>query len=147
MTSFHSTVYSTVGRPFPRVSPIDEPFWSACRSHVLAIQRCDGCSAFIHPPLPRCSTCLSEDLHFEALSGRATVLTYTVNHHVWRPDWTEPYIVCLAEPDDAAGVRVIGEMFDCSPAEMRIGMPVRVAFIEANHGFPVPAFRPAKAGG
>ncbi|MGZ4711007.1 MAG: Zn-ribbon domain-containing OB-fold protein, partial [Acidimicrobiales bacterium] len=69
-------------RPFrvlPAVTPENEHFWMGGAEGELRFLRCRSCRFWIHPPQPICPSCLSRELAVEAVSGRATVFTYTVN--------------------------------------------------------------------
>lgn len=63
-----------------------------------------------------------------AVSGRGTVLTYTVNHQPWRADLKDPYVVAIVELADQQGLRFVTNIVGTPPTEVHIGMPVRVCF-------------------
>ena len=46
----------------------------------------------------------------------------------WRPDLTEPYVVAIVELADQSGLRFVTNIVGTPPAEVHIGMPVRVRF-------------------
>src|SRR5882762_11041161 len=81
----------------PALEPETERFWRACREGRLEITRCQACGWYVHPPRPVCPRCLSRDLAWEAVSGRATVASYTVNHQRWMPAMEVPYVIGLVE--------------------------------------------------
>jgi len=61
------------------------------------------------------------------LPGRGKVFTYSVVHDP--PPGLEtqkPYVVAIVEMD--GGVRVTSQIVDCDPKDVRIDMPVEVAF-------------------
>jgi hypothetical protein len=78
----------------------------------------------------------------EAVSGRATVASFTVNHQVWEPGLEVPYVMALVELDEQADVRLVTNIVNCDPGAVRIGLPVRVTF-EASEGVWIPLFEPA----
>jgi hypothetical protein len=46
--------WSQVTRPIPVPNEWTKPFWDAARRGVLALQRCQACGHFQHPPYPTC---------------------------------------------------------------------------------------------
>ena len=72
-------------RPLPKLLPWNEWFWTSGADGTLRIQGCDECDALVHPPVPICPVCRSKQHSPRAVSGRATVIGYTVNHQQWLP--------------------------------------------------------------
>jgi uncharacterized OB-fold protein len=73
-------------------------------------------------------------------SGLGEVYSYVVHHHPPVPGRTAPFVVALVEL--AEGVRVLAELTDVVPEEVRIGLPVRVSFAQADGGPVLPVWRP-----
>lgn len=92
------------------------------------MHHCGACARFFHPPAPLCPHCLCAEVGPRPVSGRGTVYTYTVNHQAWRPDLKEPYVVAIVELEDQQGLRFVTNIVGTPPAEVHIGMPVRVRF-------------------
>ena len=67
-------------RALPAITDLTRPFWDAANEGRLAIQRCQACGYYNHPPKPLCDRCLSDDLAFEDVSGDGTVWSFTVMH-------------------------------------------------------------------
>ena len=84
-------------RLLPAVGPENEHFWKGGRDGRLRFLRCGDCRHWIQPPQPICPECLSKQLSAEAVSGRAVVHTYTVNHQPWIPGFDPPYVVAIVE--------------------------------------------------
>ena len=57
--------WSKVTRPIPVPNEWTQPFWQAAKQGVLALQRCQACRRFQHPPYPTCVNCMAIDLAFE----------------------------------------------------------------------------------
>jgi uncharacterized OB-fold protein len=76
-------------------------------------------------------------------SGRGTVYTYTVTHqNQARPfRGALPYVLAWVELEE--GVRMLTHVVGCDPAEVRVGMPVRVEFVDVDEEVAIPRFRPA----
>ncbi|MGH3971339.1 MAG: Zn-ribbon domain-containing OB-fold protein, partial [Mycobacterium sp.] len=68
------------GRPLPLVTPENEFFWTSGADGTLRLQECTDCAALIHPPAPVCRYCRSHNMGVRAVSGRATLAGFTVNH-------------------------------------------------------------------
>jgi uncharacterized OB-fold protein len=93
----------------------------------------------------RCPLCLSKELAVEAVSGRAVVHTYTVNHQPWFPGLEPPYIVAIVELPEQPGLRLTTGLVGVAPDEVRIGAEVEVLF-ERYDDVWLPFFRPVDAG-
>ncbi len=129
-------------RLLPAVGPHNEHFWRGGAEGELRFLRCDACSTYVHPPLPICPECLGRALTPEAVSGRATLHTYTVNHHPWIPGFDPPYIVAIVDIEEQAGLRLTTNLVGCAPEDVQIGMPVKVCFEEREEGIHIPLFEP-----
>jgi len=92
-----------------RIAPQEDPetdfFWASGEDGKLRFKRCQDCGFYSHPPTPRCPKCLSANMAPEAVSGKATVLTYTVNVQQWVPG-QEPYIIAIVTMDEQDGLRL-----------------------------------------
>jgi len=115
-------------RLLPRVTPENEHFWRGGEHGELRFLRCRECGYWLHPPGPVCPIELSRDLEVAAASGRATVHTFTVNHHPWIPGYDPPYVVAIVELPEQEGLRLTTNLVNCEPDDVTIGMPVRVLF-------------------
>jgi uncharacterized OB-fold protein len=115
-------------RILPRITDRNAHFWQGGRDGELRIQRCRGCGYFLHPPGVICPKCLSKDLGVQVVSGRAEVLTYSINSQPWMPGLEPPFvlaIVALPEQDD---LRLTTNIVNCPVDDVGIGMPVQVVF-------------------
>jgi uncharacterized protein len=129
-------------RLLPRVDDTNEFFWTSGADSRLRFLRCQTCGYYIHPPSPICPIDLSRDLAPEAVSGRGTVHTYTVNQQPWIPGYDPPYVIAIVELEEQDGLRLMTNVVGCGPDEVRVGMPVEVTF-EHNNDVWLPLFRPA----
>ena len=112
----------------PALTAENEFFWRAGELGVLRFMRCQACGHYVHPPLPICPVCKSREVRDEAVSGGATVLTYTVNHQVWEPGLETPYVIAIVEMDEQSGLRLTTNIVNCDIRAVAIGMRVRVVF-------------------
>lgn len=131
-------------RPYrvpPRITPDNEHFWTGGAEGELRFLRCRACGYYIHPPAPICPECHSKDVAPEAVSGRAVVHTFTVNHQPWYPNLDPPYVVAIVEIEEQAGLRLTTNIVNCEIDDIAIGQPVRVLFEEYD-GAHLPFFEP-----
>jgi uncharacterized OB-fold protein len=128
-------------RHLPAITAENAFFWRAGEAGALRFVRCRSCGFYIHPPLPICRVCKSRDVHDEPVSGRGTVLTYTVNRQVWEVGLEAPYVIAIVELAEQRGLRLTTNIVNCLLGEVRIGMPVRVVF-ERHDDVWLPLFEP-----
>ncbi len=128
--------------PLPALEPESERFWRACREGRLEIARCTACAWYVHPPRPVCPRCGGREVAWEPVSGRATVVSYTVNHQRWMPGMDVPYTIGLVELVEQADLRLTTNIVGCAPDAVTIGMPVRVTFQPASDEIALPLFVP-----
>ncbi|HEY8121399.1 MAG TPA: OB-fold domain-containing protein [Myxococcota bacterium] len=129
-------------RVLPEITPENEHFWRGGADGELRFLRCAACSHYVHPPAPVCPACLGRALAPEAVSGRATLLSYTVNHHPWMPGFAPPYVIAIVEIDEQPGLRLTTNLVGCAEREIAIGMPLRVKFEAGADGVFFPLFEP-----
>lgn len=116
----------------PSVSRDTAFFWEGVAAHELRIQQtADG--SLRHPPIPatwkpRADDGTIEPSDYVIAAGTGTVFSYVVHHAPKVPGRQLPFVVALVELDE--GVRMLGELRDVDPTQVRIGMPVEVAFLD-----------------
>lgn len=132
---------ATPPRILPQLDDRNRPFWTGGRAGQLLIERCEACGRWQHPPVGRCEDC-GGGVVPAPVSGRGTIFTYTVNLHRYHPDVPAPYVIAIVELDEQANLRVVANVVGCEEPDLRIGLPVRVAF--EHHGeHHVPVFTAA----
>ncbi len=133
---------STLPTPAPAISPETEEFWAATARGKLLLRRCDDCQTIIWYPRPFCPACGSLKTSWTEASGRGSVYTFTVVHRSGIPGYRDalPYVVAYVEL--AEGPRVLTNIVDCEPDQVRVGMPVRVVFHDTGEGNALFRFRP-----
>ena len=131
----------TSPRPAPAVTDVNRAFWTGGASGQLLIQRCT-CGRWIHPPVPSCPNCGGTELRPEAVSGRATVFTFTVNRHPYDPSIPLPYVIAVVELVEQAGLRLTTNIVNCPADAVEVGMDVKVTFEQQDELF-IPLFEPA----
>jgi hypothetical protein len=128
-------------RLLPEVTPETEHFWRGGERGELVFLRCESCRTYVHPPSPVCPRCLSRELGPEPVSGRGTVATFTINHQPWNPSVEVPYVIALVEIDEQPSVRLMTNIVGCAPEDVRVGMRVRVKFVQYDDVY-LPLFEP-----
>jgi uncharacterized protein len=114
-------------------------FWDGTAAGELRIQRCGGCGALRHPPGPMCPACGAAKPEYVVAAGTGEVYSYVVQHHPPVPGRQLPILVALVQLTE--GVRMVGELLEVSPERVRIGLPVRVAFVRVDDALTLPAWR------
>jgi len=127
-------------RPLPLPDPETAFFWEATAQRKLEILRCQKCKTWVHYPKPACWNCSSMDLKPEEVSGRGTVYSYTVTHQDV-PGYTAPFAVVIVELEEQAGLRMVSNVVDVPPDDVRIGMPVEVTFQPVAEDVWLPLFK------
>jgi uncharacterized OB-fold protein len=117
-----------VFRVLPRVTDRNRHFWQGGREGRLVFMRCRRCGTYIHPPQPICPDDHSKDMAPEAVSGRATVASFTVNYQAWMPGPELPYVIAYVEIEEQPSLRLTTNIVNCAPEDVRIGMAVQVVF-------------------
>lgn len=133
----------TVPRPLPAIDRDSEAFWTGGACGQLLIERCNACHYLIHPPTGFCPQCEGRDTAPHAVSGRATVISCTVNHKQWLPDLPVPYVLALVALEEQHDVLLATNIVDCAPDSVFIGMKVKVQF-EPSQDLWVPLFAPVE---
>ncbi|HEX6521219.1 MAG TPA: OB-fold domain-containing protein [Streptosporangiaceae bacterium] len=111
----------------PVVSRDTEFFWDGTRVGELRVQRCAKCGALRHPPGPMCPSCGTAGTgDYIVVAGTGEVYSYVVHHHPPVPGKQLPLVIALVQLPE--GVRMVGELLDVKPGEVRIGQPVQVDF-------------------
>lgn len=131
-------------RILPVVDRDSEAYWTWGREGKLAIHRCADCAYYVHPPAPFCPKCESGNVAPEAVSGRARVVTFTVNHKPWVPGLPVPYVLALVAIEEQADVRLPCNIVACAADDMTFDMAVEVVFEPAEDLW-IPLFRPVQA--
>jgi uncharacterized OB-fold protein len=131
--------------PAPQPTADEAGFWEQCQEHRLSFQACVDCSELRHPPSPICPNCHSVRLRWVQAPAEAQVYTFNVVRHAGHPAVVSrlPYVVAVVEFPGLPGVRLITNVTDIDPSQVRIGMPVSLWWDELATGEQVPRFRPA----
>ncbi|HZQ32636.1 MAG TPA: OB-fold domain-containing protein [Mycobacterium sp.] len=135
-------------RPEPIPDSVTQFYWDAAKSGVLAIQGFLDIGLLQHPPSPVPEIPGGAEAGPPTpveVSGRGTLFAYTILHQPFHPGFVDavPMIIGLTELDDAPGVRIMTNIVEADPQELRCGLPMEVVF-EQRGEYALPQFRPVR---
>jgi uncharacterized protein len=113
----------------PAITPENRAFLT---SGELRLQRCRSCAVVQHPPGEVCHTCQAMEFDYIAARPHGVVETFTIVHQVVHPMLKQnvPYNVAVVTLSDYPHVRIVGNVLDAAPEQMRIGMAVTCTWAE-----------------
>jgi uncharacterized OB-fold protein len=129
--------------PYPLRPAVNDDtafFWEGVRQGELRIQRCADCGELRHPPGPVCPACRSANRAYTVASGEGTVYSYVVHHHPPVPGRETPFVVAVVELPE--GVRIVGNIVDCPPDGVGIGMSLRATYRAMDDELILPMWAP-----
>jgi uncharacterized OB-fold protein len=131
-------------RPLPHLDEENRPWWEALKRHELYLQKCRDCGELRYYPRALCPGCLSSRTQWVRAIGRGKVYTFTATYQNQQPGFREslPYILAYVELDE--GLKMLTNLVDCRPEDVKIGMPVEVVFDDATEQVTLAKFRPAR---
>lgn len=127
--------------PVPGID--DQTFWHYCRQRELRFQRCAACHRFRHPPGPLCSACRSFAVEWINAPETGVVFSFTIVHHPAHPAVASitPYNIVVVDFLECEHVRLVSNVIDATPEEIRIGMKVSLVWEDSSTGIPLPRFK------
>ena len=135
----------------PQVTPDTDFFWDGTRAGELRIQQCASCGELRYPPGPMCPRCgeaarggnirSDERSSYVVADGTGEIYSYVVHRHPPVPGKRLPMVIAVVELPE--GVRMTGEVLGVAPEDVRIGLPVRIAWDRIDDEVTLPAWRPA----
>jgi len=131
-------------KPLPHIDEENRPWWEALKRHELYIQKCRDCGASRYYPRALCPECLSSSTEWIRCSGKGAIYTFTVTHQNQAAGFRDslPYVMAYVEL--AEGVKMLTNVVDCAPEQVRIGMPVEVVYEDVTPEVTLAKFRPAR---
>lgn len=118
-------------KPLPVPTSITRTFWQRAREDVLVLPFCLDCGTYTYYPRSICAQCMSRNLEWRVAAGRGTVYSFDIVRspaHGFEDD--VPYVI--ASIDLAEGVRMMANVLTDDVESVRIGMPVKVVFVELS---------------
>jgi uncharacterized OB-fold protein len=125
------------------MSPSTEPFWQAAAAHRLVVPRCTSCGTYRLPPAPFCFNCRAQDVEWIDHDGAGEIYSFTVIRHAVIPQVADalPFVAAVVELPGTGGCRLVGNVVDCDPGAVRIGLPDTLDWYDVRAGESVPVFR------
>ncbi len=130
-------------KPLPLPDGVSRRYWSAAAEGKLLLQQCASCGHRQFYPRALCTACGADPEWLEA-SGRGTVHTFTIVRQMGMKPFRDelPYVVAMVELDE--GPLIMGNVTDCAPDDVHIGMPVEVHFARVDDSIGIPYWRPSR---
>ena len=129
-------------RILPRITDRNAHYWQGGRDGELRLQRCRACGYYLHPPSVICPKCWSKDIGVETVSGRAEVLTFSVNHQLWMPGLEVPFVLAIVRLVEQDDLRITTNIVNCPPEAVEIGMDVHLVYLDATPEWTLFGFEP-----
>jgi uncharacterized OB-fold protein len=79
------------------------------------------------------------------VSGKGSVYTFCIPTQAFHP-WFEdklPFVLAVVELDEQPGLKMITNIVETNPDDVKVGDRVEVTFTPLGEGFTLPVFRPA----
>jgi len=121
------------------------PFWEGTAKGELRFQVCEDCGNKMFPARLYCTNCMSQNIGWSKASGKGSVYSYSVAYE-YPPArvakfLSTPYIIALVDLQE--GVRMMTNLVECNPEDVKIGMRVEVTFTDIGKNLILPKFKPA----
>ena len=139
--------------PFPLPDtdwPVLAEYWAGAAAGELRIPRCAACGRYEWYPREKCTGCDGTDLPWTAVSGQATLFSWSEVSFPWVPQFADavPFVSGLAALHEDPAIRLATFVVDAEAADLAIDMPLEVVFrplefAGVDGSVTVPLFRPA----
>jgi uncharacterized protein len=121
-------------------------FLTAAAAGQFLLRHCRDCGARSAPQAEQCERCASTRLDWTPARGAATLVSWTVAHGRAADGGPETTVLVIGEL--AEGPWWWTQLIDAEPAELAVGMPLRIEFRRAGPEHEaVPVFVTAPAAG
>lgn len=119
----------------PVPSPETLHYWERAREGELHIKSCNSCAKVHFYPRIICPFCGSNDTYWIEVSGTGVIYSFSIMRRSARP-----YVIAYVEL--AEGPRLMTNIIVTDVDEIKIGLPVKLDFLEAQEGYRLPIFKP-----
>ncbi len=132
-------------RLLPVAQPESDRYWEGARNGELWLQRDKASGEFQFYPRGFSLATPGGEIEWVKASGRGTLHTFSIVHVPPHPSFASdvPYIAAIVELEEGPKMasNIVG--VDPYPANLEIGMPVKVVFTKLNDEYTLPNFTPA----
>ena len=129
-------------KPLPHIDEENRPWWEAAQRHELSIQKCRDCGDLRFHPRALCTSCMSSSTEWVKCSGKGKIYTFTVTNQNGSAGFRDALPYVLAWVDLEEGVRILTNIVDCPPAQVKIDQRVEVVFDDVTPDVTLVKFRP-----
>ena len=119
----------------PETNPETKPFFDGAKAGKLVIPQCVQTGKYIWYPRGISPFSLGP-VEWKEVSGQGTIYSYSVMERA-----NPPY--CIAYVQLAEGPKMMTNIVDVDFKDVKIGMSVKLTFIDTENGPPMPFFAPA----
>ena len=104
-----------------------EQFYKFLEQNKLMASECQKCGKIHLPPRPICDNCYAQNFSWKEISGKGTLLTYTIIH-VAPPQFQAmaPYTVGIIQLE--SGLKLPGMVSGVAENDLKIGMDLKIDF-------------------
>jgi len=131
-------------KPLPHIDEENRPWWEALKRHELYVQKCEDCGTLRYYPRAQCANCLSPSTQWIRCSGKGTIWTFTVTNQNQAAGFRDSLPYVIAWIDLAEGLKMMTNIVDYPPEQVKIGMPVEVVYEDVTSEVTLAKFRPAR---
>ncbi len=132
-------------RPLPFPTADTQPFWDSVKQHAMQLPFCKSCNEFFYYPRAFCPKDFNWDIEYRPVSGKGTVYAFSICYRGQAEGWWDkaPYTVVTVQLDE--GPRMISNLINVEhdPANIKVGMPVKVTYSDVTAEMTLPHFEPA----
>ena len=131
-------------KPLPHIDEESRPWWEAAQRHELYVQKCRDCGDLRFHPRALCTSCMSSRTEWVRCKGTGKIYTFTVTNQNQAGGFRDslPYVMAWVEVDE--GLKMLTNIVDCPPEQVKIGMPVEAVFDDVTPEVTLVKFRPAR---
>jgi uncharacterized OB-fold protein len=122
----------------------DKPMWESIDAKAMKLQRCKETGTFQYPPGPNSPDCLSGELEWAPISGKATIISWVIFHRHYLPAYPPPYNAIAVRLEE--GPIMISNLEGETPAGSWIGRAVKLVYVTMPDGVVLPRFELTDAG-
>jgi uncharacterized OB-fold protein len=93
----------------------------------LEAGKCTKCGKIFFPPRLICDACKGEEFEMVVLPREGTIASFT-EVHTPASNFSDEAPFAVGVIDLGNGVKILAQVVDCDPGEVKIGAPVRIEF-------------------
>lgn len=129
-------------RATPKPTKTTEPFWDGVKAGKLLLQYDPEANAYQFYPRAGSLKTGKRNLEWREASGKGTIYSFTETY-VPMPGFEDagPYLLAMIDLEE--GVRILANLVNAKADDVKVGMPVKLAFEKINGDTDYFCFEPA----